>query len=134
MRPVKKLLYVVAFLSSTVAGAAACGSDLRDACEDFISARDACEALTPPDPEDLQVYFTNVCGNIDPECREFYDCAVLAWNPDDPENDFCIEDTKDKFRLDIAAMNKANKEALGEAYVECKEPENKACTDADLRP
>jgi hypothetical protein len=131
---VKKLLYVVAFVSSTVAGAAACGSELKEACEDFISARDACEALTPPDPEDKQIYFTNVCANIDPDCREFYECAVLAYNPDFPDTDFCEEDSKGKFRLNIRHMNEVNEEALGEAYVECKEPENKACTDADLRP
>ena len=120
----KKILYVVAFVSSASIGAAACSSDLKQACEDFVETRDACEALTPPDPENLQKYTTDLCGNIDPECKAYYECAILA-----PCNEI-----KDHFRLDVGALNDQLAQDMGEDYIECKEPENKACTDADLRP
>ncbi|MBL9101424.1 MAG: hypothetical protein JNL82_10735 [Myxococcales bacterium] len=131
----KKLLFIVAFVSSATVGAAACNSDLKDACEQYVEVRDACEALSPPEPDDEQKYFTDICANIDPDCKEYFECAVLAYNESDPDNDFCEEDSKGRFRLNVKKMNDANLKALGaDNYVECKEPENKACTDADLRP
>lgn len=134
----KKLFFLVAFVSSTTLGGA-CGSDLKSACEDYVEARDACEARTPPDPEDAAKYSVNMCANIDPECQAFFECAVLA-APVDPEEDdldFCNVDSKGKSRLDLKALNAQlmkDAEEFNFEYVECKEPENKACTDADLRP
>lgn len=142
----KKLLFIVAFVSSATVGAVACSSDLKDACEEFIEVRDACEALSPPEPEDKQKYFTDLCANIDPDCLEFFQCAIAAAAPagstadsqeDDEDDDFCDKDSKDRFRLDIKALNAFNMAEAAKAgveFVECKEPENKACTDADLRP
>jgi len=122
-RTVKKLLLVVAFMSSATFGAA-CKNDLKDACEVFVEIRDECEALTPPDPEDAPKYAIDMCANIDPECQAFYECAIFA-----P----CNKDGKDRYRLDLDEHNKNLQEANGDAFIECEEPENKACTDADLR-
>ncbi len=120
----KKLLFVVAFMSSATFGAA-CKNDLKDACDVFVEIRNECEALTPPDPEDAPKYAIDMCANIDPECQAFFECSIYA-----P----CNEDSNDRYRLDIDALNKDLQEAAEDGeIVECKEPENKACTDADLR-
>ena len=107
-KPVKKLLFLVAFAGSVTLGAA-CTSELTEACNDFVAARDACEA---PNGDPPQMYSTDLCGNVDAECQDFYLCAAAAE---------CKEDSQGKFRL-------AAKDAG------CKAPENKECTDADLRP
>jgi hypothetical protein len=106
---VKKLLFLVAFVGSASLGAA-CSSDLTEACENFVDTRDACEALNGDDPPP---YSIDLCANIDAECEEFYRCAASA-----P----CDKNKSDgKYRLQAA-------------MAECKQPENKECTDADLRP
>lgn len=123
----KKLLYVVAFVSSATLGAA-CSSDLKEACEDFVSTRDACEAMSPPDADEVPKYSIDMCANIDPECQAYFECAILAE---------CKEDANDKFRLDLKGLNaQLEKDAKAQKieFIECREPENKACTDADLRP
>jgi hypothetical protein len=136
---VKKLFFLVAFVSSTTVGGA-CSSELKAACEAYVEAREACEARTPPDPEDLPKYSVDMCANIDPECQAFFECAVLAApvEPEEENLDFCnVDRNSKKSRLDLRALNaqllKDSKE-FGFEYVECREPENKACTDADLRP
>jgi len=105
---VKKLLFLVAFAGSATLGAA-CTSELEEACNDFVSTRDGCEAQNGDPPP---MYSTDLCGNIDDECKEFYTCAAAA-----P----CEEDAEGKFRLQTKAAG-------------CALPENKECTDADLRP
>lgn len=107
-KPVKKLLFLVAFAGSVTLGAA-CTSDLEEACNDFVSARDSCESQNESEPP---MYSIDLCGNIDADCKEFYTCAAAAE---------CKEDSQGMFRL-------ATKDAG------CKLPENKECTDADLRP
>ena len=101
----KKLLFLVAFAGSVTVGAA-CTSELTEACEDFVDVRDACE-LQNGDPPPTYSY--DLCDNIDPERKEFYLCAVAQ----------TCEEVNDKFRLQY----KDN----------CEQPENKECTDADLR-
>ena len=103
----KKLLFLVAFAGSATLGAA-CTSELTEACNDFVAARDGCEAQNG-DP--MPPYSTDLCGNIDEECREFYTCAATA-----P----CEENPDGKFRLQTKSAS-------------CVAPENKECTDADLR-
>lgn len=126
----KKLLYIVAFVSSASTSilGVACNNDLKDACDDFVEYRNSCEALSPPDPEDVPKYMIDMCDNIDPECEAFFQCSMWA---------SCKEDRNDKFRLDYDTLNKdLMKLAMeqGKEFVECREPENKACTDDDLRP
>lgn len=105
----KKLLFLVAFVGSAVTGAA-CTSDLKEACNDFVSARNSCEEQNLDDPPP---YSIDLCANIDADCEEYYNCAALA---------ACTQSKKDdKFRLDTVAAG-------------CVQPENKECTDADLRP
>jgi hypothetical protein len=104
---VKKLLFLVAFVGSAVTGAA-CNSSLSEACEDFVSARNSCEDLNMDGPP---MYGFDLCANIDADCEEFYKCAVTA---------ACEEAKDDKFRLNTVAAG-------------CVQPENKECTDADLR-
>ncbi|MBA3544858.1 MAG: hypothetical protein H0T76_00085 [Nannocystis sp.] len=103
----KKLLFLVAFAGSATLGAA-CTSELTEACNDFVSARDGCEVQNG-DP--MPPYSTDLCGNIDEECREFYTCAAAAE---------CKENPDGKFRLQTKSAG-------------CVSPENKECTDADLR-
>ncbi|HEY0138283.1 MAG TPA: hypothetical protein VGB85_29565 [Nannocystis sp.] len=104
----KKLLFLVAFVGSVATGAA-CNNSLTESCKDFRSARDACEDQNG-DPAPM--YGFDLCDNIDPDCEEFYNCAAAA-PCEQNKND-------DKWRLQLAAA-------------ECKQPENKECTDADLR-
>jgi len=111
-KPVKKLLFLVAFAGSVTLGAA-CTSELTEACNDFVTARDSCEA---PNGDPPQVYTTDLCGNVDAECKEYYLCAAAA----ECENENDEDDEFTKFRLQI-------KEAG------CVLPENKECTDSDLR-
>ncbi len=110
----KKLLFLVAFAGSVTLGAA-CTSELTEACNDFVAARDACEA---PNGDPPQMYSTDLCGNVDAECQDFYLCAAAAECKDENENDDDAEVTK--FRLQIKAAK-------------CELPENKECTDSDLR-
>lgn len=104
----KKLLFLVAFVGSAVTGAA-CSSPLSEACDDFVSVRNSCEDLNMDPPP---MYGFDLCANIDADCQEFYECAAQAE---------CKEAKDNKFRL-----------ATVEAG--CVQPENKECTDADLRP
>lgn len=123
----KKLLFVVAFVSSATLGAA-CKNDLKSACEEYVDIRNECEAYSPPDEDEAPKYMVDMCANIDPECQHYYECAIYA-----P----CNKDRRDKYRLDIEELNKSLQETADKQnteFVECKEPENKACTDADLRP
>lgn len=107
--PVKKLLFLVAFVGSVAVGAA-CNNALTESCEDFKSARDACELQNGDDPP---MYGFDLCDNIDADCEEFYRCASVA---------ACEQKKGDKkWRLQTTAAG-------------CKQPENKECTDADLRP
>lgn len=123
----KKLFFLAAFMSSTAVGVA-CNNELQDACENFRSARDTCESFNELDPDDVPKYKVDMCANIDPECQAYFECALLAQ---------CDKDRNDKYRLDLEQLNKdllKESEDLDIEFVECKEPENKACTDADLRP
>jgi len=105
---VKKLLFLVAFAGSATLGAA-CTSELEEACNDFVTARNACESQNDDPPP---LYSTDLCGNIDPDCKEFYTCAAAAE---------CAPNPDKKFRLQIRNAG-------------CVAPEKKECTDADLRP
>lgn len=105
----KKLLFLVAFVGSAALGGA-CTNALTEACNDFVSVRNACEAQNADDPPP---YSIDLCANIDPECEEFYNCAV----------DAPCEASKSDGRFRIQATG------FG-----CMQPENKECTDADLRP
>jgi len=105
---VKKLLFLVAFAGSVTFGAA-CTSELEEACNNFVTARNGCEGQNEDEPP---LYSTDLCGNIDVECKEYYACAAESE---------CKEDAEGKFRLQTRAA-------------ECELPENKECTDADLRP
>lgn len=104
----KKLLFLVAFAGSVTFGAA-CTSELEEACNDFVTARNSCEDQNEDEPP---LYSTDLCGNIDAECKEYYACAAASE---------CKEDSQGKFRLQAKAAG-------------CELPENKECTDADLRP
>jgi hypothetical protein len=106
---VKKLMFLVAFVGSAAVGGA-CNQGLKQACEDFVAARNSCEDLNGDPPP---IYGFNLCENIDEDCEEFYNCAASA-----P----CEENKSDgKFRLQAGKVEG------------CVQPENKECTDADLR-
>jgi hypothetical protein len=114
---VKKFPFVVAFaafVGSAITGAA-CTSDLQQACEDFVSARNTCESFNNDPPPK---YGFDLCARIDPDCQEFYECALTV-----P----CEEASDDKFRLNY------KKGVVDGVETECVQPENKECTDADLR-
>ena len=95
----------VAFLLAFTLGA--CTSPETESCESFRDNRDACEAMNGNEVEPVNF---DLCENVDPECREFYDCA---------KQQECKE-VGGVFRLDYAKT--------------CTMPEDKECTDADLRP
>lgn len=101
-----KLLVLSTFVGSLAVGAA-CTSPEAEACENFKETRDACEAMNGNEVEPMNF---DLCANVDPECREFYECAVQQQ---------CTE-VGGVFRLDYTKT--------------CTMPEDKACTDADLRP
>lgn len=104
----KKLLFLVAFAGSATFGAA-CTSDLTKACEDFVDVRNGCEAQNGDPPPEFPF---DLCANIDAECEDFYVCAVSA-----P----CEKKKGDeRFRLQYKDFG-------------CVQPENKECTDSDLR-
>lgn len=105
----KKLLFLVAFVGSAALGGA-CSQALQQSCESFVKARNSCEDLNGDDPP---LYGFNLCDNIDPDCEEYYNCAADA-----P----CEENKSDgKYRLQTSKVEG------------CTQPENKECTDADLR-
>ena len=104
----KKLLFLVAFVGSVATGAA-CNNSLSESCNDFKSVRDSCEAQNGDPPP---MYGFELCDNIDADCEAFYNCASAA--PCEQNK------SDDKFRLQIADAG-------------CEQPENKECTDADLR-
>ncbi len=105
----KKLLFLVAFVGSAAVGGA-CTNALTEACNDFVSVRDACEAQNMDPPP---MYGFDLCANIDPECEEFYNCAAAAPCEENPGDG--------KWRIQANSAG-------------CTQPENKECTDADLRP
>ena len=106
----KKLLFLVAFVGSAALGGA-CNNSLKDACESFVDARNACEDLNGDPPP---LYGFNLCDNIEPDCEEYYTCAATA--PCDKSK------SDDKYRLQAGMVEG------------CVQPENTECTDADLRP
>ena len=102
------MLFLAAFVGSVAVGAA-CNNALTESCEDFRSVRDACELQ---DGVELEMFGFDLCDNIDADCEEFYNCAATA-----P----CEQRKGDKkWRLSTTAAG-------------CKQPENKECTDTDLR-
>ena len=82
---------------------------LGGACNN--SLKDACEDLNGDPPP---LYGFNLCDNIEPDCEEYYTCAATA--PCDKSK------SDDKYRLQAGMVEG------------CVQPENKECTDADLRP
>jgi len=103
---VHKLTLLFAFVAAVVLGAA-CASPEVEACENFKKARDACEAMNGSEAEAVNF---DLCDNVDSECKEFYECAATQ---------ACTE-FGGVFRLDYGKT--------------CTQPEDKECTDADLRP
>lgn len=101
----KKLLFVFTLVGAFTVGA--CTSPEGEACDDFKSARDACEAMNGAQEDDGISY--DLCDNVDADCKEFYECAATM-----P----CTE-IGGVFRLDYGKT--------------CTMPEDKECTDADLR-
>ncbi len=101
-----KLILLSTFLGSLAFGAA-CTSPEAEACEKFKETRDACEAMNGNEQDPANF---DLCANVDPECKEFYECAVQQQ---------CAT-VGGVFRLDYSKT--------------CTMPEDKACTDADLRP
>lgn len=101
-----KLILLSTFVGSLAVGTA-CTSPEAEACEKFKDSRDACEAMNGNEIDPVNF---DLCANVDPECKEFYECAVQQQ---------CTE-VGGVFRLDYGKT--------------CTMPEDKACTDADLRP
>lgn len=65
------------FLSSALAFACAftlgaCTSPEVEACEEFKGQRDACDAMNG---SEVEPEVGDLCGDVDVECVEFYDCA-----------------------------------------------------------
>ena len=105
-----KLLCLATFAASLALSlvlGVACTSPEAEACENFKEKRDACESMNG-DVDAAPVNF-DLCANVDPECKEFYECAVTQE----------CKDIGGVFRLDY--------------YKTCTQPEDKECTDADLR-
>lgn len=98
-------MFVFTLVGAVALGA--CTSPEVEACEDFKGTRDACEAMNG-EQEDNGVSF-DLCDNVDPECKEFYECAAQQ---------ACTE-VGGVYRLDYGKV--------------CTMPEDKECTDADLR-
>lgn len=80
---------------------AACTPPEVEACEQFKETRDACDGQngSEDDPD------ANLCENVDPECKEFYECA---------RQQECKE-VGGVFRLDYAKI--------------CTMPEGKECAE-----
>ena len=85
----------------------ACTAPEVESCESFREKRDACEGMNGNEEEPANF---DLCNNVDPECKEFYDCAAQQE----------CKEVGGVFRLDYAKT--------------CTMPEDKECTDADLRP
>lgn len=102
-----KLSLFFAFFAAAALGVVACASPEAEACESFKSARDACEAMNG---SEIPAVNFDLCDNVDSECKEFYECAAQQE----------CKEVGGVFRLDYAKT--------------CTQPEDKECTDADLRP
>lgn len=106
-KPLSVATFAASLFVSLFAGIA-CTAPEVEACEKFKEVRDACEAMNGN--VDAEPVNFDLCDNVDPECKEFYECAVTM---------MCRE-SGGVHRLDY--------------YTTCTMPEDKECTDADLRP
>ena len=106
----KIFLSSLIFASASAFALGACTSPEKESCESFKETRDACEAMNGVDEDDPEPANFDLCNNVDVECKEFYECAVLQE----------CKEVGGVFRLDYSKT--------------CTMPEDKECTDADLRP
>lgn len=106
------LVSIVPFSLALALGA--CTAPEIESCESFREVRNNCEALNmfEEKPENY-----DLCNNVDPECKEFYDCAAQQACVDVNEN---VKNADPLWRLDYREN--------------CPQPEDKECTDADIRP
>jgi hypothetical protein len=70
----KPLHLVVAFVVSTLVSALGCKPPEQEACEDYVSAAQAC-ALMSGDPKDE---LDGLCEDVAVECKEYFSCAAKA--------------------------------------------------------
>jgi hypothetical protein len=69
---VKHLSFIVAFIAAAAVGA--CKPPETEACEDFVSASQACSKMNnDPDTE-----LDDLCEDVPVECREYYQCAAKS--------------------------------------------------------
>lgn len=111
-----KLLFVTSFIVALAAAAftvGACTSPERESCEEFREVRATCDAYNVFTFKPVNY---DLCNNVDPECTEFYECAVQQ-----PCNDINAnrKNVDPVWRLDYRDA--------------CPQPEDKECTDEDLR-
>lgn len=104
---VHKIFLSSAFTFCLAFAAGACTAPEVASCEKFKETRDACESQNGNEEEPANY---DLCNNVDPECKEFYDCAAQQE----------CKEIGGVFRLDYSKT--------------CTMPEDKECTDADLRP
>lgn len=104
MRLVAPLVISAALAFATAFALSACTPPEVEACEQFKEARDACTAKNGSEAEPEA---GDLCENVDPECKEFYDCA---------RQQECKE-VGGVFRLDYAII--------------CTMPEGKECAELD---
>ncbi|HEY8374938.1 MAG TPA: hypothetical protein VIK91_00560 [Nannocystis sp.] len=118
MRSSLLLSSLIAFALAFTLGA--CTAPERESCENFREARNNCEAANGT----YKAVNFDLCNNVDPECKEFYDCAAALE---------CVELNNGRFSLGGLQVDKTGKESIVHYRALCPQPEDKECTDEDLR-
>ena len=70
----KPLHLVVAFVVSTLVSALGCKPPEQEACEDYVSAAQACAEMNADPLSELD----GLCEDVAAVCREYYKCAAKA--------------------------------------------------------
>lgn len=116
----------------------ACQAPEAGSCEEFREVRGNCDGNNAFAYEPVNY---DLCNNVDPECKEFYDCAAaLACVPDPNFTWILGRENVDAKVAGKACIPRSQDPECGkkccpiESYrTLCPQPEDKECTDDDLR-
>lgn len=138
---VHKIVFSLAAVFSLAFALGACTAPEIESCETWRETRNNCEAANGMYEE---VNY-DLCNNVDPECKEFYDCAAALpcvaldngrMGLGQPMLDVkiggkaCVDRTLDPSCNDTKPKTCC---PVSNYRTLCPQPEDKECTDEDLR-
>lgn len=115
----------------------ACTAPEIESCESFRETRNSCEAVNGT----YKPVNFDLCNNVDPECKEFYDCAAALpciWY-DNGRAGLGQERTDAKIAGKACVPRSVDPNCgknccpVDNYRILCPQPEDKECTDEDLR-